>query len=1089
MFNCTTCSGLTGKRQHTIKKFVLLSCVLLSFQLFLTGEAISQWVWQNPLPQGNPLQGVSFCDESNGIAVGRAGTTITTTDGGTTWSSSFYGTNPLFTFTQVSYLEPNIAWAVGANLFDPFDPNVGIFKTTDGGSTWTNQYNAPFIFLQGIHFIDANTGTAVGAGFDGMELVGLILRTTNGGSNWEQQESGTSTFLYGVSFVDANIGMIVGEAGKILKTTNGGSNWVQQTSGTTNELISISLSDVNTGTITGQSGTILRTTNGGTTWNSQTSGTTSTLPGVSFADVNTGTAVGTNGIVLRTTNGGNNWNVSTEVSGILYDVFLTNTITAIAVGDPGTILHTTNGGLNWVNQKITISSSSLNGVSFSDLSTGTAVGQNGAILRTINGGQTWVSQTSGVSNNLNDIWFTNPNTGTAVGASGTILHTTNGGESWIAQISGGSQALNGVFFSDANTGTAVGASGIIRRTINGGNNWVQQTSGTSQALNGVAFINSNTGIAVGNSGTILKTTDGGTSWVSQTSGTSNILRGVVFKDPDNAFVAGNSGTILKTTNGGSNWIAQTSGTTNILKSISFPDLNNGIAVGDQGTIVRTSDGGSTWFSEFGSTGYNLNGVILTDSNNGTAVGSGGTILRCGDEPPPPVNPNFGSNNQIGDNLYFFANSSDGASGAPSQPEFMWRDTTGSINLYADGSNQAPGIFAGNDDNGRWDIIGQLGGGNIKFFGQDYTNIYIGTNGITGFNAFNSGAAQPPSGGLNQPDITEGIFPLWIDMNIGYTGVTGRRISYKVTGEELIVTYTRIPVYAPLSLTNDPDRYVSFQVILEFNNAFPTQNSRIFISYNYDETGPLFITEYNDATLRTHLAGIQKNNDPEQFFQYRFSDASTVITQGPLFGSNLTLAMGPDENTLPVELTSLTATIDRRDVHLNWTTASEINNSGFDIERKAEGSETWSKEGFVEGNGTTNKAKNYSFADHGLNTGKYNYRLKQIDYNGNFEYFNLSSDVIIGVPGKYNLSQNYPNPFNPTSKINFDLPFDSKVTMKIFDITGREITTLINDVHEAGYYTVTFNAANIASGMYFYRIIAEGGTGSRYVMTKKMMVIK
>jgi hypothetical protein len=205
-------------------------------------------------------------------------------------------------------------------------------------------------------------------------------------------------------------------------------------------------------------------------------------------------------------------------------------------------------------------------------------------------------------------------------------------------------------------------------------------------------------------------------------------------------------------------------------------------------------------------------------------------------------------------------------------------------------------------------------------------------------------------------------------------------------------------------------------------------------------------------------------------------------------------MGADESfpPLPVELTSFTASIDRRDVHLNWTTASEMNNSGFIVERTLVRSENtpaeWINTGFVEGNGTTNETQNYSFTDRGLNSGKYNYRLKQIDYNGNFEYFNLSGEVVIGVPDKFDLSQNYPNPFNPTTKINFDLPFDSKVMMKIFDITGREIITLVNEVHEAGYYTVTFDSKGIASGVYFYRIIAEGNS-QQFVKTKRMILVR
>lgn len=116
-----------------------------------------------------------------------------------------------------------------------------------------------------------------------------------------------------------------------------------------------------------------------------------------------------------------------------------------------------------------------------------------------------------------------------------------------------------------------------------------------------------------------------------------------------------------------------------------------------------------------------------------------------------------------------------------------------------------------------------------------------------------------------------------------------------------------------------------------------------------------------------------------------------------------------QGVLPVELASFASVIANNNVTLNWTTATETNNSGFDIKRTIVNGQ-WSKLGFVSGNGTTTSSKNYSFVDRGLNSGKYNYRLKQIDFNGNFEYFNLSNDVVIGVRNRFELSQNYPNPF-------------------------------------------------------------------------------
>ncbi|MBX7045162.1 MAG: T9SS type A sorting domain-containing protein [Ignavibacteria bacterium] len=199
--------------------------------------------------------------------------------------------------------------------------------------------------------------------------------------------------------------------------------------------------------------------------------------------------------------------------------------------------------------------------------------------------------------------------------------------------------------------------------------------------------------------------------------------------------------------------------------------------------------------------------------------------------------------------------------------------------------------------------------------------------------------------------------------------------------------------------------------------------------------------------------------------------------------------GNVDNLLPVELSSFTASVNVRNVKMDWVTTSEENNRGFDVERKALGTTSWSKIGFVEGKGNSTKSNNYSFSDLNLQSGKYNYRLKQVDYNGNYKYYNLLSLVEIGVPTKYDMSQNYPNPFNPTTKINYDLPFDSKVSIRLFDITGREVATILNQTVPAGYQTVQFNAASLASGTYFYNIIAEGGNGNKFISTKKMVLVK
>ena len=115
-------------------------------------------------------------------------------------------------------------------------------------------------------------------------------------------------------------------------------------------------------------------------------------------------------------------------------------------------------------------------------------------------------------------------------------------------------------------------------------------------------------------------------------------------------------------------------------------------------------------------------------------------------------------------------------------------------------------------------------------------------------------------------------------------------------------------------------------------------------------------------------------------------------------------------------------------------------------------------------------------------------MKQIDYNGNFEYHNLSTLIDVGTPKKFEISQNYPNPFNPTTKIDFTLPKDANVLIAIFDITGKEVLKVVNENMKAGYYTKDINLSNQSSGVYFYRIISTAGS-EKFVDTKKMVLLK
>jgi hypothetical protein len=196
-------------------------------------------------------------------------------------------------------------------------------------------------------------------------------------------------------------------------------------------------------------------------------------------------------------------------------------------------------------------------------------------------------------------------------------------------------------------------------------------------------------------------------------------------------------------------------------------------------------------------------------------------------------------------------------------------------------------------------------------------------------------------------------------------------------------------------------------------------------------------------------------------------------------------LASDDNQLPVELTEFGFRKVDFGIELHWKTATELNNSGFEVQRRSENrgaSAEWQVLGFVRGAGTTTEAQSYSFLDRTA-SGKVQYRLKQIDFDGQFEYSNII-EVDAGAPKQFALEQNYPNPFNPTTTISYQLPVASQVSLKVYDVLGREVMTLVNGKQEAGVYNLSLNGATLSSGIYFYRL-----QSGNFVQTKKMMLVK
>ncbi len=265
------------------------------------------------------------------------------------------------------------------------------------------------------------------------------------------------------------------------------------------------------------------------------------------------------------------------------------------------------------------------------------------------------------------------------------------------------------------------------------------------------------------------------------------------------------------------------------------------------------------------------------------------------------------------------------------------------------------------------------------------------------------------------------------------------------------------------------------------------------SFNYTLNG-------NSSTQIEYC--IKPTDNVQATTRYTFSLGYGSSSSGPFtaFGNSYPTFL--TDAAVPVELTSFTAKAKGKGVILNWKTATEVNNYGFDVERASSPLSTssgndnsssvkssgWVKIGFTPGHGNSNSPKVYSFNDSDPPNGKVEYRLKQIDTDGRFEY----SDVVVVEFEKVKellLGQNFPNPFNPSTTIKYTIPSNvkgeiSNVKITIFDILGREVKTLVNKQQQSGNYEVVFNASHLPSGTYIYRL-----TAGEFSKSKKLILLK
>jgi len=482
------------------------------------------------------------------------------------------------------------------------------------------------------------------------------------------------------------------------------------------------------------------------------------------------------------------------------------------------------------------------------------------------------------------------------------------------------------------------------------------------------------------------------------------------------------------------WYQQYSGVNTNLYSFFSIDGQTAWATGANGVILKTTNSGASWVQKPSGTSYSISFVHFFNPNEGIVAGSGGTIKKSYDGGNTWQSVYGGTYNRLQEGC--FINDSVG---------YLCGDAGVIIKTTNRGNSWSASVVTPN---------------NICFI--DFVNE------STGFISTETGGQvwkTTDAGASWTLKLTVGNIGLWQihfanENNGWFVGEFGT-IGKTTDGGE---TW-----FGQFSGTNVNLRSVYFHT---------------------PEIG--WVVGKDETRLRTTNGGSNwllehTGYDYEFLYIYFFNESIGWIIGTPGWWTGYpAVILYTDNGGVPVELTSFTVNVnDREQVEVKWSTATEINNSGFEVQRlflNHQGTD-WEASGFVPGHGTTTEPQYYSFLDQIVQSGKYKYRLKQIDYDGTSEY---SEEVEVDVNNSiaFTLEQNFPNPFNPSTKIQYSIPERENVRLIVYNGVGEEVSVLVDGIVEAGQYEVTFDAANLPSGIYLYKLQSDRG-----IEVKKMILLK
>ena len=852
------------------------------------------------------------------------------------------------------------------------------------------------------------------------------------------------------------------------------------------------------------------------------------------------------GGIYRSTDDGANW---TEVNNGLTDVnirvtalFANGTYIYAGLWGSGVFLSTDNGN-SWAN----VNNSATAGMSVHAFAlNGTSVfvaSQGGGVARTTDNGASWELVNNGLlSLDVRDLAVMDTTIFAATWGPNKVFKSVDNGANWTQCSTGTIPAsLDDPCLEVSGDNLFLGTytSGVFLSTDKG-DSWTAINNGlpANSIIRDFAVSGTNIFTATRGSGIYL-TTDNGTSWSPASTGITTSRVEVMMSYGSQELFAGAFGKgIFHSTDNGTSWFAANSGF-NAMSVYSYTIMPDGS--GGQNLLAATtvgvylsSDNGAVW-SYIGLGGYWVTGIAIAGTDIfASTMGSG--VFRSTDNGATWAQSGlagsmlqtlFGKGTDLYAGAAFFggaARSTDYGNTWTMIPglEYKWvMSFTANENYIFAGAIYGGAFRSDNNGDSFTPINNGLDNRVSTLAVMDSSTIFAGTgdpngqaaigvyrsldngdswtqvnNGlpptlmvwsfaVTGSNLFASSASSDGSSanvylstdkGENWSSVSTNLVSnyiqsLYIKGTTLFAGTIGSATWWRPLSEMIPET---LPV-APTNLIAVAD---TFSVDLSWDDN--SDNEDGFKIERKDDSlhipGPWTLVDSVGANVNTFTdTGLVRNT----VYSYRVYAYNTAGNSASDSVETVTV--------VPVELTSFTAIVNGNGVSLNWSTATETNNKGFEVEKQISNPQSsvnkWESIAFIEGNGTTTLNHTYTFTDKNTLTGKYLYRLKQLDFNGSYMY-SQGVEVEISQPKEFSLSQNYPNPFNPATTIEYSIPEDGFVMLKVYNALGQEVTRLVNGNAKAGIHHVTFDASNLTSGVYFYSVQSNNET-----IVKKMMVLK